>query len=126
MKIKEIIKGDVIVIEPDLTLKEAAQIMSKNKIGSLAVIKNREILGIITERDVLKNIDSLKSKVSSVMTKKIISIDSDSYVENAATLMAKNKIKRLLVVDGGSLVGIITATDILANSNRLNDDFYFF
>ena len=126
MKIKEIIKENVIAIGPDLTLKEAAQIMSKNQIGSLAVIENKKILGIITERDVLKNIDSLKSKVSSVMTKKIISIDSDSYVENAAALMAKNKIKRLLVVEGGSLVGIITATDILANSDRLNDDFYFF
>ena len=126
MKIKEMIKGNVIVIEPDLTLKEAAQIMSKNHIGSLAVIKNREIVGIITERDVLRNVTSLNSKVSSVMTKKIISIDSDSYIENAAALMAKNKIKRLLVVDGDALVGIITATDILANSDRLNDDFYFF
>ncbi len=126
MKIKDIIKGDVIVVEPDITLKEAVQIMSKNKIGSLVVIKERQVVGIITERDILKNINSLNNKISSVMTKNIIFINSDSYVENAAILMAKNKIKRLLVVDKDALFGIITATDILANSDKINDDFYFF
>lgn len=123
MKVKDIMKKDVIIIEPEITLKEAARIMSKKNIGSLAIVNKKEIAGIITERDILKNIDALNKKVSSFMTKKVISIDSYKHIEIAADLMSHNKIKRILVTEGDKLKGIITATDIIANSDLLNDSF---
>ena len=63
--------------------------------------------------------------MSKVMTKTLITISSDKNLEDAASLMHKRKIKRLLVVDSGELVGIITATDLIANADMLNKSFSF-
>jgi len=122
MKISEIM-NKAFAIEDNMSLKEAAKIMSNKNIGSLIVLKGEKIIGIVTERDVLKNVNNLGSKVSSVMTKGVVTIDAGESVNDAALMMAKHKIKRLPVIKKGSLAGIITATDILANTDLINEEF---
>lgn len=124
MKVKEIM-NKVIVVEHDISVKEVAKIMSNRNIGSLVVLKNNKIAGIITEKDILKNISSLEKKISSVMNKNVITIDLNESIDDAALIMSENKIKRLPVIDNNKLVGILTATDIIANSDVLNEDFFF-
>lgn len=124
MKVKEIM-NKAVVIDSDINVKKAAEIMSKMGIGSLVLLQKKRIKGIITERDIIKNVSSLNKKISSVMTKKIISISPDETLDNATAVMTSNKIKRLLIVDNRKLVGIITATDIIANSDILNEDLLF-
>lgn len=124
MQIKEIM-NKVIAIEHDVSAKEAAKIMSNRNIGSLIVLRKSKIAGIITDRDILKNISSLGKKISGVMTKSVVTVDLGESIDNAALIMTEKKIKRLPVVDDGKLVGIITATDIVANSDLLNEDFFF-
>ena len=124
MKVKEIM-NKVIVVEHDISVKEVAKIMSNRNIGSLVVLKNNKIAGIITEKDILKNISSLEKKISAVMSKNVITIDLNESIDNAALIMSENKIKRLPVIDNNKLVGILTATDIIANSDVLNEDFFF-
>jgi len=68
MKVKEIMNR-VLVIDSDIALKKAAEIMSKKGIGCLVVMKGKKVEGIITERDILKNISSLNKKISSVISK---------------------------------------------------------
>lgn len=121
IKVKDLMKK-VVSIERNITLKEAAKIMYKMKIGSLVLVKKDKAIGILTERDVIKNIDSLKKKIFSIISKKLISIELNQNIEDAAELMAKHKIKRLLVTEKGKLGGIITATDIIANSDVLNEN----
>ena len=115
----------VIAIDHDVSLKEASKIMSNRNIGCLIVLKKNKVVGIITERDVLKNISSLGRKISGAMSKGVITIDHDESLDNAALVMTEKKIKRLPVMDKEKLVGIITATDIVANSDLLNEDFFF-
>ena len=115
----------VVTVEDDLNLLQVAKLFVRERISSLVMIKNNKAVGIITERDVVKNISSLKKKMSKVMTKTLITISSDKNLEDAASLMHKRKIKRLLVVDSGELVGIITATDLIANADMLNKSFSF-
>jgi len=115
----------VLTIESDLSLLKIAKVFSRKKIGSLVLIKKGKAIGIITERDVMKNIGHLNKKMSEVMTKKLITISSEKSLENAASLMHRRKIKRLLVVDSGELVGIITATDLIANADMFNKSFSF-
>ena len=122
MKVSELMKKAVAVDE-NITLKDSARIMSQKQIGSLIVMKNDKIVGIATERDILKNIDRLSSRLSEVMSKNVITISHKKSIDEAASLMAEKKIKRLPVVDKGELAGIITATDILAHSDALNEDF---
>ena len=114
-----------IAIDHDVSIREAAKIMSGRNIGSLIVLKSNKIVGIITERDVLKNVNSLGRKISGAMTKLVVTIDHKDTIDNAALIMTQKQIKRLPVLDNDKLVGIITATDIIANSDILNEDFFF-
>lgn len=122
MKISEVM-NKVVVVEDDVSLRQAAKIMSDRNIGSLVVLKNNKIAGIITEHDVLKNVNSLGSKVSNFMSKNIIAIDKTDTLEHAAEIMARKKIKRVPVVDSEKLVGIVTVTDVIAHLSEVGEDF---
>ena len=124
MRISEIM-NKVFVIDKYINLKEAAKMMSDKNVGSLVVTDKEKIVGIITEKDILKNINRLSEKVADVMSKNVVTIDKNDSIENAAELMAENKVKRLPVVYKGELVGIVSSTDIIAHSESLNEDFYF-
>lgn len=113
------------VIEENIGLKEAAKIMSDKNIGGLIVMKGEKITGVIAESDILKNVSNLGKKVSAVMNRRVIAIDKNDSLENAAEIMAENKIKRLPVMDKQELVGIVTATDILAHCDAVDDNFFF-
>lgn len=125
MKVSEVMKKAIVVDDPSITLKQAAKIMTEKGIGSLIVLRENKAIGILTESDVVRDIDSINKKLSELMSKNIIYIDKNSIIEDAARLMKQKKIKRLPVVDGENLVGIVTATDIIHNSNELNEDFFF-
>ena len=114
-----------IVIDKDIKLRDAAKIMSNKNIGSLIIMKGEKIAGIVTERDVLKNIGKLDSKISSVMSRNIITINEGESINNAALTMDKHRIKRLPVVKRTKLVGIITVTDVLAHTEELGENFFF-
>lgn len=124
MRVNDIM-NKVIAIEPSISLKHASQIMSKRGIGCLVVLRGKKIAGIITERDIMKNIGSLGKKVSGAMSKQVITINHKDSIDNAALLMSEHKIKKLPILDNKKLVGIVTATDIIANSDILNEDFFF-
>ncbi len=122
MKIKDVM-NKVIAIEPHLTLKEAAQIMSKKNIGSLVVVDNKKLVGIITDHDIIENISNVNAKVSDIMSKNVVTVDAEESIDTAAEIMKSKKVRRLPVVEEGKLVGIITATDIIAHSDELNEEF---
>ncbi len=110
----------IAIIEEDISLSEAANIMAKEKIGSLVFVTNHKPKGIITESDIVKNVNNTDMFITKVMSKDLITINMNRTLENAADIMAHHKIKRLVVMDGKKLVGIITATDILQNADLLN------
>ena len=124
MKVSEIM-NKAVVIDSDLTLREAAEVMSLEGIGCLTFLKNKKIKGIITERDILKNISSPQSKVSSVMTKKVVAVDVGVDLEEVISVMANHKIKKILIVEEGVLMGIVTSTDIISHSDLLREDMFF-
>jgi len=124
MKIKEIM-NEVVGVEKDISVRDAAKIMADKNIGSLVIMKSGEILGVITEKDITKNVSDSSRKIHSIMNKQVITIDSEDDLEDAAGLMAKNKIKHLPVLENDKLVGIISATDILNHSDELDEDFFF-
>jgi len=129
MDVKDIIKKAV-SIEPNSSVKKAASLMSKKNIGCLIVMNNKKIVGIITERDILKKVEAVAKNVNSVfvkdiMIKKVITISPDDNLDDAALVMSKHKIKKLPVVDKGELIGIITNTDIIKNSERVNESYFF-
>jgi CBS domain-containing protein len=123
MLVRDIMKKDVMTTKQDATIKEAASVMSNRHIGSLVVLEKEKIVGIITERNILKSIadglDPELTTVEEVMTKNVITIEPDKTIDDAVGLMAQHGIKKLPVVDGSKLVGIITASDIIVVEPKL-------
>lgn len=119
------IMSKAVIINEDLSLKEVVDIMADKGIDTIIVIKENEIQGIITDGDVIKNISKKDSHTFNIMSRNVITINDKESIDNAAIMMSENKIKRLPVLNKGKLVGIITATDIIENSDELNEDFFF-
>lgn len=123
MLIKDMMNRNVQTIGPESTVQKAAELMMNNSIGSLIVVKDEKLAGIITERDVMKVIvdgrDPKETKIRDAMTSNVVFISPDKDVSDAAELMAKHKIKKLPVVEGSRLVGIVTATDLMAAEPKI-------
>jgi len=122
MKIKDVM-NKVMAVEPHLTLKEAARIMSEKNIGSLVVIDNNKLVGIVTDHDIIENISNVNAKVRDIMSKNVVTVEAKESIDTAAEIMKSKKVRRLPVVEEGKLVGIITATDLIAYSDELNEEF---
>jgi CBS domain-containing protein len=111
MTAKEIMTRDIITVAPDLTVRKLAMTLVKNQISGAPVTgKNGKIVGIVSEADIVAK----KGKdVKAIMSKKVISVAEDTPVEEIAQLMTKHKIKRLPVMNGGKVVGIVSRADIV-------------
>jgi CBS domain-containing protein len=125
MFVKEIMSGDVKTIRPEDTVRLLSELLVKNQIGSMVVVSGSgEVVGIATERDIIRDIvlpgkNPNDVRVEEIMTSENITVGPDSTLEDAAETMVSNKIKKLPVIDRGRLVGIVTATDLIAYENRL-------
>jgi acetoin utilization protein AcuB len=127
MIIGRVMTKNPVFVHPDISVNEARSIMNKEKIGRLPVLdKNNILVGIVTKKDMLKagpsaatSLDMYeisyllsKLKVKEIMEKKVITVDENEVVEEAARIMADNDISCLPVMKGALLVGIITGTDL--------------
>ncbi|MEM0364137.1 MAG: CBS domain-containing protein [Candidatus Nitrosocaldus sp.] len=115
--LKDIMIRDVITISPDKTAQDAARLMAEHGIGSVVVMDSDKVIGIITERDLVrkvcaKDIPSSKVKIQDIMSTPIITAEPDLPIEAAVQRMFNNKIRRLPIVENGRLVGIVTISDI--------------
>lgn len=117
LKVEDVMVEPVVKIDADATVHDAVKIMNEHEIGCLIVVLKGKPVGIITERDMLKRVlaeskDPEKIKVSDVMSAPLILGRPGMEVENAVKLMFKTKIKKLPVVHGGRLLGLVTLTDL--------------
>ncbi|MFN4132922.1 MAG: cyclic nucleotide-binding/CBS domain-containing protein [Candidatus Hadarchaeales archaeon] len=124
VSIKEAMTAKVLTIGPNATVATAAKKMAENSVGSIVVVEGKKPIGILTERDLLMKVVSTDAKPSKVLVKKVMSsplttIGPDSDVVEAARIMARNRIRRLPVVDKGKLIGIVTTADIMAVSPEI-------
>ena len=113
--VKDFMTTNVITIDINRTVLEAAKLMHQQDVGDLVVMEDVEAKGIITERDLVRRVMAMKktldAKVSEVMSNPLITIDQDAPLRDAARLMIKNKIRRLPVTKENVLVGIIATND---------------
>jgi CBS domain-containing protein len=117
MTVRDLVAGDVIWVAPDATLRQAAEAMVSNEVGSVAVEVDGALEGILTERDMLRAVadgaDLDLDPVSSWMTEYPDSFDPEMAIEEAAEWMLATGFRHLPVVDGGAVVGVISIKDVL-------------
>ncbi len=117
MKVKEVMKRQVVTISPDETLEKASELMKSNGIRSLVVTNESQgVIGIITDSDiVLRGMakgDFRKVRVKEVMTANPVVVNHDDDLFYVINRMRQGKFRRLPVVEKGKLVGIVSITDI--------------
>jgi CBS domain-containing protein len=106
-------------IQPDRTIREAAEVMEQAGVGSLAVMDGDRLVGIVTDRDLVRRGLarglSLGARVDAVMSTPVVTIDADADLHDAFALFRTHALRRLAVVRDGSFVGMITVDDLLIN-----------
>jgi CBS domain-containing protein len=115
MKITEIMTEAAVTDRPDDSLEAAAKKMWEQQTGSLLVTDGEELVGIVTERDILRAVGtrtSLDTPLSAVMSKDLITVDPGASIREAARIMTDKWIRHLPVLDGGKLVGIVSQRDL--------------
>ncbi len=110
-------------IAPDRTVFEAIQTMVDKNCGALLVMEGDEIVGIITERDYLRRValegrTSRETTVRDIMSAPVVYIEPSDGIEAAMALMTDRRIRHLPVVDGGSLVGLVSIGDLVRYQSR--------
>ncbi|MBS3141496.1 CBS domain-containing protein [Candidatus Woesearchaeota archaeon] len=115
--VKEVMTKKVVVFNEEDSIQDIAKKMKDKGIGSILVTRNDQAVGIITERDlvdkaVASNLNAKETKAKQIMTTPLISIHSDADINYASKIMGDKNIKKMPVVDGNKLVGIITQTDL--------------
>jgi CBS domain-containing protein len=117
LRVEDVMITEVITIDENASVKDAANIMNKYEIGSLIAVRKGKAIGIITERDLLKRVivdakNAKKTKVSEAMSSPLEVIAAGTDLEEAIRLMFQKKIKKLPVVDKTRLIGLVSLTDI--------------
>ena len=109
--------GDVLTIEPTVTLSEAARVMRRREVGAAVVTSGGDLVGIFTERDLLRAIAEGRHpdehRVASYMTPDPITLPPDHLPSEAAQIMHDRKFRHIPVVEDGEVIGVVSIRDLV-------------
>lgn len=111
---QDIMTRKVYTIRSDASAQEAAQLLDQHRISGLPVVDiGSDIIGIVTEADIISKVDKEGLRVSDIMSTEVTSVNEETPVSEIALLLTERKIKRVPVVRDGKLVGIVSRADIV-------------
>ena len=118
MQVHEAMSTAVVQLGPDHTLRQAAQLMSRRRVGSAIVVDpDGEGVGIITERDILKaigaDLDPDVERTAEHITWEVVYASPSWTIEEAASAMVRGGFRHLVVIDGDEVLGVISVRDVL-------------
>ena len=123
VKIKEIMRKYVLTVGPNFSVAEAARVMKNNKVGSVIIVDKGKPVSILTADDITAIVADNKSpkqtKLKSLPNKKLITASPEDDVLRVTKTMIKKGIKRMPVMDGGKLVGIVSDKEILISAPEM-------
>ena len=128
-EVREVASKGIAIVEFDKTAAYAADRLTDLDLGSLLVMKQGNVVGIVTERDLIrkvlvKNLDPNKVSVEDIMSHPLIMVEPTTDLSDANKMMSEKRIKRLPVMEGGQPIGILTMTDICNYLTRFRLDVF--
>jgi len=117
IRVSDIMTRALISVNPSTTVFQVAKMMEQGGIGAVIVKDNDNPVGIITDRDFATKITAnnlpFDTPVEKSMSSPLVTINHDALLSSAAEMMTTKKIRKLAVSDNGSIIGIITSTDLV-------------
>jgi CBS domain-containing protein len=124
VKVGALAVSAVVSIGPERSLREAARLMVEHEIGSAVILEGETLVGILTERDLLRamatDTDLDGATVEKAMTRDVVTVGSDWEVYEAAAEMAGHGIRHLVVCDDGRVRGVLSVRDVLLAGQRID------
>ena len=121
MNVATILKAkgsDVVTVNPAVTLSDVAMLLAERRIGAVLVMEGRSVLGIISERDIVKSMariggEALSAPVHEVMTSRVVTCGLNDSVDDVMDVMTEGRFRHLPVMEHGELVGIVSIGDVV-------------
>jgi len=116
-QIRDIMEKNVVTIEDDKTVLDAAHLISEKDVSFLVIMKNNIPIGVLSESDFVKRLAADDKKASEVIVSEIMSsnfrwVEPETEIEDAIQKMLNNNVRRLVILDNNKLAGVITQTDL--------------
>jgi CBS domain-containing protein len=110
----------VVTVPPSMSVFEAAQLMNERQFGAVVVTSGTKLEGIFTERDLMRRVvaarrDPASTTVGEVMTSGLVTTTLRASVEECAAIMTARRLRHLPIIEGDTLAGIVSITDLLAS-----------
>jgi CBS domain-containing protein len=122
-QVKEVMTERPVTLDRAASLAEAAQLMRDRDIGDVIVVEGQDVAGIVTDRDIVirgvaDGADPNRTRVGEVVSGELASVGPDDPVEQAITVMREKAIRRIPVLEGGNLVGIVSLGDLAVERDQ--------
>ncbi len=109
---------DIITVSPDARVGDAVDLLSQKRIGALPVTDDTGVVGIFSERDVIRclrqaGLAALETRVGDVMTTPALIVDADTPIVAALSLMTRRRIRHLPVIEAGRMIGFVSIGDLV-------------
>ena len=119
---------ELFTIAPEETVQEALEVMAAKRISSLPVTRGADLVGILSERDYIrqsvpKRVAPWDVLVMDIMTAQVIAVSSNTTIRECMELMSRHRFRHLPVVDGKTLVGMLSISDIVRSLRPARIDF---
>jgi len=123
MKVKELMTQDPATLGPNATIGEAATLMKQEDCGSIPIVDDGRLVGIVTDRDIVVRAiaagkEPKRTRISEIMSADPITVRPDDSVDEAEQAMRERQVRRLPVVEDGRLVGIIVTAQLARNESE--------
>ena len=114
---RSVMSGNVEVIKVDETVLDAAKRLAELNVGAMPICDGEKLQGMLTDRDIVTKVvaqgkDPAKVKARELETGKPVTIGADDSIEEAMRTMAEHKVRRLPVIDGHKLIGVVSQADL--------------
>lgn len=121
--VRDMMTNQVESLAPTANVFQAAQLMRDLDVGSIPIVENEHVCGIITDRDIVLRVvatgdDAQSVNIRQVMSERIVCASADWDLTRAAQTMANEQIRRLPVIDNGRLVGMLSLGDVAVDGNK--------
>jgi CBS domain-containing protein len=115
--IREVMTTEVKACEPTTTVVDAAKVMAQEDVGPVPIVEDGRLVGIVTDRDIVVKVvaqggDPSTTRVGDIASRDLVTIAPEDDLEDAIGLMAAHQVRRLPVVEGDRLTGIVAQADI--------------